>query len=243
MALYDAKFYGGQADGSEASARLIAPEILSSIPARTSLDVGCGVGTWAKVFKENGLDAWGIDGPWVTAESLRIPVDRFAVVDFEQTPYAPKIPERFDLVTTFEFLEHVSADRAPDLVEFLTSRADVVVAGAAIPGQGGANHVNEQWPAYWASLFEARGYVAYDFLRPLIWHLDAEPWYPQNIIGYFKGGVPALVRERAEAAAIASLSQVRGVVHPELFRRKIGENEKLRHKIKWGPLRKLVAMH
>lgn len=236
MAEYDAKFYGGQADGSEASANAIVPLILEAIPARTVLDVGCGVGTWAKVFQERG-----VDGPWV--KGLRIPEERFCAVDFESPPYAPTgCPDRVDMVTTFEFVEHVDGDKAEALVDFLTSRADVVVCGAAIPGQGGTHHVNEQWPGYWRDLFAARGFVAYDFLRPLAWGLNVEPWYVQNTIGYFKGGVPAEVRRRAEAAALANLETPISVVHPDLFRRKMGENAKLRHKVKWGPLRKLVPM-
>ena len=36
---------------------------------------------------------------------------------------------------------------------------------AAVPGQGGYQHINEQFQDYWIEKFRARGYTAYDMLR------------------------------------------------------------------------------
>ncbi len=53
---------------------------------------------------------------------------------------------------------------------------------AAIPNQGGFQHINEQWPSYWAEKFEAQGFVFADGLR---WHLmpfaEISWWYRQNL--------------------------------------------------------------
>jgi hypothetical protein len=134
-------------------------------------------------------------------------------------PFSAQTPlEKFDLVTTFEFLEHVSPERAAAIVDFLTSKADVVVAGAATPGQGGTGHVNEQWPRYWRELFEARGFEAYDFIRPALWEArGVEPWYLQNPIGYFRNGVPDHVRAVGEAQALARLRDPAPLIHPGLY--------------------------
>ena len=89
---------------------------------------------------------------------------------------------------------------------------------AALPGQGGTHHVNEQWIDYWANMFGQHGYQPFDFLRPLFWD-DAriEPWYRQNAIALFRGPVPDKVVEVAECAALARLRSPSRVVHPEIF--------------------------
>ena len=52
-------------------------------------------------------------------------------------------------------------------------------------GQGGEFHINEQPLSFWQELFEARGYRAYDCVRP---HLRSArkvaPWYRFNSILY-----------------------------------------------------------
>lgn len=56
---------------------------------------------------------------------------------------------------------------------------------AAITGQGGTNHVNEQMQSYWAKKFLRLGYVGIDCIRPQIWNnKQVEFWYRQNIFIY-----------------------------------------------------------
>jgi hypothetical protein len=54
---------------------------------------------------------------------------------------------------SLECAEHLPAHRAAPLVEWLTKSAPIVVFSAAIPGQGGKGHINEQPPDYWNDLF------------------------------------------------------------------------------------------
>lgn len=219
MPVYDNMFYASQEDRSALSAGAIVPHLLNLLQPKTVLDVGCGRGTWAEVFGQHGCDSFGLDGPWAEANT-RIP-GRLITFDFAAAamPFAPELPfQRFDLVTTFEFLEHVERARAKELVRFLTSLTDVVVAGAAPPGQGGTYHVNEQWPSYWRELFAAEGFVAYDCVRPVFWdHPEVEPWYVQNTIGYFRGEVPRQVVEQTERAACARLRVPIDAIHPGVF--------------------------
>jgi hypothetical protein len=68
-------------------------------------------------------------------------------------------------------------------VESLTRHGELIVFSAAVPGQFGADHLNEQWPSYWAGLFAARGFRVFDVVRPRIW---TDPhiawWYRQNVL-------------------------------------------------------------
>jgi len=69
----------------------------------------------------------------------------------------------------------------------------VVLFGAAIDGQGGTNHINEQPQSYWTNLFEEEGYVCIDVLRQSLWNdKRVKWWYVQNTYLYVKYGSEAL---------------------------------------------------
>src|SRR5438445_10205144 len=86
----------------------------------------------------------------------------------------------------------------------------------AVPGQGGGNHINEQWQSHWVRLFAAEGYVPVDSIRSMIWDNPAvEWWYRQNIIIYCEEKALAAYPKLASAAS--SKGSVRSDVHPGLY--------------------------
>lgn len=86
-----------------------------------------------------------------------------------KVPFALKPPkEKFDLIITLEFLEHVPRGQAAALAAFTAAHADTLVIGAAITGQGGTGHVNEQWVEYWDQLLRSHRFELSDFIRPRI---------------------------------------------------------------------------
>jgi hypothetical protein len=94
-----------------------------------------------------------------------------------------ELGRRYDLAISLEVAEHLPPEAAAGFVASLTRAAPVVAFSAAIPGQGGRGHVNEQWPAYWAELFARHGYEPVDALRPLLWDdPGVEWWYAQNVV-------------------------------------------------------------
>jgi hypothetical protein len=103
------------------------------------------------------------------------------------------------------------------LVAELTSLAPVVLFSAAIPFQGGLNHVNEQWPDYWAALFAAHGFRVADVLRWRIWN-DAQVtwWYKQNILLFAHDDMIAQ-NARLRGAIAALPAGPLAIVHPEKF--------------------------
>ena len=70
-------FRAPEREGSAASARTLVPIVLDIHPARSMVDVGCGVGGWVKAFAEHGVNAVGIDGDYVERKQLLIGEDRF----------------------------------------------------------------------------------------------------------------------------------------------------------------------
>ncbi|HEV2699146.1 MAG TPA: methyltransferase domain-containing protein [Terriglobales bacterium] len=182
---YNPKFYRELASAQE-SAREILPLVLDVLKPGSVIDIGCGTGNWLAIAHELGArEILGIDGPWVKSQ-LAIPAEKFIEHDLA-TPL--KLDRRFDLALSLEVAEHLPVSGAQTFVRSLCDAADVVVFSAAIPGQGGRRHLNEQWPAYWAKLFADCGYRCHDFLRPRIWNNPRVTWhYAQNSMIFAHSG-------------------------------------------------------
>lgn len=217
--IYKARFYGGQAAGSNLSAQSVLPVVFELVGLPSSmLDVGCGVATWGRAARELGVDDYlGIDGDWVPREQLRVPQEQFWPTDLLQIDHL-KIDRRFDLAICLEVAEHLPESAAAKLVKFLTAHADRVLFGAAVPGQGGTHHVNERWQSYWAEMFWECGFDPFDSVRPRIaGDVQIEYWYRQNTILYVRRDDGYLVPPRAQATTPRALDYIL----PELYEDKL----------------------
>ena len=178
---YSTKFYENQRSGSRQSADRIVPLVVDLVRPKSVVDIGCGVGTWLASFSAQGSeDIFGVDGEYVDRRMLQIPESRFLAGDLTR-PIS--LGRRFDLVCCLEVAEHLAAESAGTLIDSITSLGPVILFSAAAPYQGGTNHVNEQWPEYWTTLFKERGYLPVDCFRTAIWNDPAvEWWYAQNVL-------------------------------------------------------------
>lgn len=178
--VYDEEFFDLQARFSLESARGMVPFILSVLKPKSVVDVGSGVGAWGSAFLENGVDSVTcLDGDYVNRDKLLVPLESFKPVDLNT---ASDIGN-YDLACCLEVAEHLEERNAENFVKLLVSSAPVIVFSAAIPGQGGLDHVNEQWQTYWIKKFEAHGYLTRDWLRPLIWdESNIGAIYRQNVL-------------------------------------------------------------
>ena len=216
MSAYGRNFYQGQQSGSHKSAQRIVPFVMELVKPTSVVDVGCGVGTWLSEFARAGItDYVGIDGAYVPRELLQIPDRHFVPADLTQ---CRSFDRSFDLALSMEVAEHLAPENAARFVSFLTSLAPVVLFAAAIPYQGGLNHVNEQWQEYWRKFFLEHRYVASDMVRPLVWgDAEVEPWYQQNTILYVKQEFVA----RYPTLEIAPERRMLNVVHPAVYEARI----------------------
>jgi SAM-dependent methyltransferase len=210
---YTEDYYKNQQRGSLQSAREIVPLVVKLIQPNSVIDVGCGVGTWLSVFRECGVeDIWGIDGAYINKKMLKIPEERFLSFDTKK-PF--RMDRQFDLVVSMEVAEHLPAECAETFIASLISLGPIILFSAAIPFQGGTQHVNEQWQEYWAQHFQEKGYVAVDCIRKLIWHNDNVLWfYAQNTLMYVRQDYlekHAVLKREFE---ITSTSQI-SIVHPK----------------------------
>lgn len=183
--LYSTEFFNWLVLNSAPSASVIVPAVIDQIGPKSVVDVGCGVGTWLKVFEEHGIiDLLGIDGAYVDINQLQIRKQQFYAGDISK-PLC--VNRTFDLAICLEAAEHLSAQSAATIVRSLTQLAPVVLFSAAVPGQGGVGHINEQFATYWARLFKLEGYELFDCIRPLFWQNAKVAWYyRQNMFIYIR---------------------------------------------------------
>ncbi|SEL50525.1 hypothetical protein SAMN04488505_102424 [Chitinophaga rupis] len=216
---YDDRFFDLLEKNSYSSAQRVLPIVNGFIHPQSIIDVGCGSGVWLKVVSEelHIQDYQGVEGPYVKPETLKVPADKVLFKDLKQ-PLS--LGRRYDLAISMEVGEHLPDSCARQFVGTLTSLSDVVLFSAAIPGQEGTYHINEQYPEYWAQLFVEQGYVPVDIMRPLLWKKEGvEYWYQQNTLLYVKkealSRYPAL-QQTAEITNPQYLTRI----HPALLDKK-----------------------
>ena len=199
----------------------ILPEVHSVV------DFGCGVGTWLSALKEKGIDnIQGFDGPWVDQSLLVIPAHNFKRIDLDNEI---KLDQKYDLAISLEVAEHLHPDSAKTFVQSLVNASDFVLFSAAIPHQGGTNHINEQWPDYWAALFNEHNYKTLDLVRPKIWDDEKIPyWYKQNTFMFVRN-------ERVDELKITDLNNQHlplRLVHPDIYLSKINKMTSIKGSLK-----------
>lgn len=185
---YGSDYYAGFRVTGRASANVIAPLLVAASTPASVVDVGCGEGYFLDAFREHGIsDTLGVDGPFNDGAVVRAAGHGFRNVDLQGGPLA--LGRRFDLVVCLEVAEHLKPRFAEELVAGLTSAGPAIVFSAAVPGQGGDGHVNEQPQSYWAEIFAAHGFWPSDVVRPETWADDRVSWwYRQNLLVYRQDG-------------------------------------------------------
>jgi len=213
--IYNADFFDAITQESVRSARRCVPDIISFVEPQSVVDVGCGRAAFLSIFEEAGIsNVLGLDGDYVDQTRLLIHPDKFVATDLQ----AAQKPERnFDLAVCLEVAEHIAHEAGPRLVNFLTDLAPIIWFSAALPGQGGTGHINEQWPDYWASEFKAAGMIACDCLRPR-WlnEDDISWWYAQNSLLFVNPQrAPTEAIDRIFKAT-AQIGRAPRIIHPTL---------------------------
>lgn len=182
------------------------------------------------VFEEYGKKIKGYDfGEGICESNLYISPDKFERLDLTK-PFDKA--ERYDLAMCLEVIEHISGPDGDKLIDIITSSAPLVLFSAAIPGQWGTHHVNEQYPSYWIRKFQKRGFDCFDIIRPKFWsNLEIPYWYRQNLL-IFKDknhAIPWL--DNMKKVDLESPQALVDVVHPEHLEQKLRMIYKMAEKL------------
>lgn len=222
--LYGQDFYATRDAGTSYWAQRLANIIVDTFSPTSAVDLGCGVGTVLAALKKTGCkDIFGVEGPWLDPSMLVILKNEFQNFDLSKPL---DLGRKFDLATSLEVGEHLDEKDADTLVSSLCSLSSCIVFSAAIPLQGGVNHVNEQWQSYWAGKFIANGYLAFDVVRPAIWSdKQVATHYRQNCIAYVDPGAASRFPKIA-TFRVTDLNLL-DRVHPDQFLANMGNRSPL----------------
>jgi len=191
--VYDADYFDTTIEAPAArSAGPISESIVNDLQPSSVIDVGCGTGALLEALRDRGCDVFGLeyaDAALKYCRNRQLNVEKF---DIERNDLTNN--RTFDVATSMEVAEHLPGTVADRYVDLLTRIAPVVVFTAAQPGQGGADHVNEQPSSYWIEKFERRGF-AHDKALSQSWREswqaadDVEHWYYRNLMVFRRSQV------------------------------------------------------
>ena len=129
------------------------------ICGQDAIDVGCGLGLILDRLIDKGWDVIGLDGSEHARELAPLTVRPF-IGHVELTEPFRGYAAPHGLVICTEVAEHLEPEYADLVVDHVVGRmapGGRVYWTAALKGQGGLDHVNEQDPEYWIAKFAARG--------------------------------------------------------------------------------------
>lgn len=215
MNSYTKNFYLSYQEGSRNSAKQIIPIILELLDIKSVVDIGCGIGTWLSVCKDYGInDILGVDGDYVNRDQLLIPQNQFLAFDITKRI---NIDRRFDMAISLEVGEHLPQKSAEVYVKSLVDLSDVILFSAAIPFQGGENHINCQWPEYWVNLFNNEKYSVIDLIRKKVWNKPSvDHWYSQNAFLFVKNDYLERNSKLLKERKLTNMYQL-SIVHPKRY--------------------------
>ena len=198
-------------------ADILVPFFIKHTSPNSVVDVGCGLGTFLHVFKQKGVaDVLGIEGKWLDKSKSLLSSKELITANLEEPVF---LERKFDLALCLEVAEHLKEDAADQLVETLVSTSDYIIFSAAIPFQGGQNHINEQWSSWWEKKFNSHGYSFYDVIRSEFWdRKDLFYWYKQNMFLIISDKVDHQFKKE---------NKIKDLVHPELYLSRAGKLNKI----------------
>ena len=225
VVVYNKGFFERTQPVSRLSAGVIVPIMMELVRPTSIVDVGCGTGEFLSLVQDRGVqEIRGIDGMYVDRSQLAIPQECFSAIDLSK-PFT--FDRTYDLALCLEVAEHLEPAKASNFIASLAQLAPIILFSAAIPLQDGYHHVNEQWPDYWAQLFETQGFLPVDAIRKRIWHnRRVEDYYRQNIL-LFCNEQALKSSEVLQQEFRATNPHMLSLVHPDLFLRK--RDTRLRH--------------
>lgn len=201
------------------SPRIIIEKVMEITKPKSVIDFGCGLGTFLKAFKEKGInDVLGLDGNWVDRLLLEEYLDKneFVEVDLE---CKIDVKKKYDLAISLEVAEHLNKEKAAIFVENLVNASEVILFSAAIPFQGGQNHINEQWIEFWQEEFSKHNYFFYDVIRKKIWNNEnVKWWYKQNMF------IVSSLENIFDQDQDLNLNLILNLIHPEHYLSKTKEH-------------------
>lgn len=145
--------------------RSVASRIAADFSPSTVLDVGCAFGYLVEYLRDLGIEAWGIDTSEYAIEHVSPNIKPYVRVCSATDSLPDDMPQRYDMVTNIEVLEHIVAEEAMLAMSRYCGYSDRVLFSSSAEDIENPTHVNVHQPQYWAQCFAQYGFfkcVYYD---------------------------------------------------------------------------------
>jgi SAM-dependent methyltransferase len=183
--IYDRTYYEQFVEPAmDHSVQQMCATIIRDLTPKAVVDLGCGTGRLLSELGKRGVHGLGIEYSDAAIEKCRQRGVSVLKLDLERQP----IPEdcQADVAISTEVAEHLPESLADQFMDALCTIArQHVVLTAAIPGQGGTDHVNEQPNSYWIQKAAERNCV-FDEALTAQWRQE---WNRANVEGCFANNV------------------------------------------------------
>jgi cyclopropane fatty-acyl-phospholipid synthase-like methyltransferase len=169
------------------------------------MDLGCSGGGMVRSFLEDGHTAIGLEGSDVskklrTGEWDNCPLHLFTadITSPFEVRDSNDQPMKFDLITSWEVLEHITENKLPGLMENIRNHlapggifvGSVAMFPDADPSTGAVYHVTLQSQDWWLAKFAEHGfkvvrnhpYLPEDYVRGN--GMSLKDWYPGDGLGF-----------------------------------------------------------
>ena len=201
----------------DVSAEKIVSIITELIHPRSVVEIGCRDGALLQEFHRKGIRIHGIDSPeykkapfWEQNKSF------FSSVNLEKLRVQCK--EKLDLAVSLERVSDFGENQSNLFIHNLCTLSDVVLFSAAIPGQDGDDHGNQQMPSYWIKIFRENGFLVLDCIRPLIWeNKEIDVRYRQNVLLFVREVALNKYPKLFRYSVLQTTDKYYDVVHPEMW--------------------------
>ncbi|MFH1202704.1 MAG: methyltransferase domain-containing protein [Candidatus Omnitrophota bacterium] len=185
--IYDDQFFNHNLKTNIPIAKDLVDILYNYFHPESVVDVGCGTAEYLAEFNRLGIKIKGYEGSPAALKKAMVSGNFIQLADLREKI---KSDERYDLALCLEVAEHIESRYSKILVDNLASLSDTIIFSAAIPGQGGHFHINEQPHEFWIGLWQERNYILRKDIiealkeqmreRGILW------WYTANLMVFLK---------------------------------------------------------
>ncbi len=112
----------------------LAEEISKKFSPQSLLDLGCGLGAYAKFFEEKGTKVNAVEGADLHEREIFRPIWK------KDLTKPVKLKGSWEVILCLEVGEHIPPEKTETFVKNIPS--GILILSWAVPGQGGVGHVN-----------------------------------------------------------------------------------------------------
>ena len=132
----------------------IAKRIIEQFEPKTVLDAGCAWGFLVEAFRNRGVEAFGVDISEYAIQNVHPDIKPYCWNGSIIEPF----PQKYDLITCIEVLEHLPQQEAEKAIENLCAHANEIVFSSTPFDYKEATHFNVHNPDYWVEQFARYGF-------------------------------------------------------------------------------------